>query len=94
MTSIVLYGFDGSTYVRTVRMLLGEKDAHYEQVPVNVLAGEPRQPDHLARVDVEVDPAQHRDLLSGGAIGLGQIANAQHDLVADCHAKRATMKTS
>jgi glutathione S-transferase len=49
MTSIVLYGFDGSTYVRTVRMLLGEKDAHYEQVPVNVLAGEPRQPDHLAR---------------------------------------------
>ena len=36
MTGIVLYGFDGSTYVRTVRMLLTEKGAHYEQVPVNV----------------------------------------------------------
>ena len=46
MTGIVLYGFDGSTYVRTVRMLLAEKGAHYEQVPVNVLKGEPRQPEH------------------------------------------------
>lgn len=44
-----LYGFDGSTYVRTVRMMLNEKGADYEQVPVNVLAGEPRQPEHLAR---------------------------------------------
>jgi glutathione S-transferase len=46
---MVLYGFDGSTYVRTVRMLLAEKGAHYEQVPVNVLDGEPRQPEHVAR---------------------------------------------
>lgn len=45
----VLYGFDGSTYVRTVRMLLDEKGAEYDQVPVNVLAGEPRQPEHLER---------------------------------------------
>ncbi|SDL86576.1 glutathione S-transferase [Modicisalibacter muralis] len=45
----VLYGFDGSTYVRTVRMLLAEKNATYDQVPVDVLAGEPRQPEHLAR---------------------------------------------
>ena len=44
-----LYGFDASTYVRTVRMLLNEKGAAYDQVPVNVLAGEPRQPEHLAR---------------------------------------------
>jgi glutathione S-transferase len=49
MTGIVLYGFDGSTYVRTVRMLLAGKGAHYEQVPVNVLKGEPRQPEHVAR---------------------------------------------
>lgn len=47
--NIVLYGFDGSTYVRTVRMLLAEKGAAYEQVPVNVLVGEPREPEHLAR---------------------------------------------
>ncbi|TYL89903.1 glutathione S-transferase family protein [Bradyrhizobium rifense] len=49
MTGIVLYGFDGSTYVRTVRMLLAEKGARYEQVPVNVLKGEPRQSEHMAR---------------------------------------------
>lgn len=46
---IVLYGFDGSTYVRTVRMLLAEKGADYDQVPVNVLAGEPREAEHLER---------------------------------------------
>jgi glutathione S-transferase len=45
----VLYGFDGSTYVRTTRMLLAEKGIDYDQVPVNVLAGEPRQPEHLSR---------------------------------------------
>ncbi|MDX1402392.1 MAG: glutathione S-transferase family protein, partial [Kiloniellales bacterium] len=44
-----LYGFDGSTYVRTVRMVLAEKGAEYDQVPVNVLEGEPRQAEHLAR---------------------------------------------
>jgi glutathione S-transferase len=49
MAKIVLYGFDGSTYVRTVRMLLAEKGAPYEQVPVHVLKGEPRQPEHRTR---------------------------------------------
>jgi glutathione S-transferase len=45
----VLYGFNGSTYVRTVRTILAKKNIAYEQVPVNVLAGETRQPEHLAR---------------------------------------------
>lgn len=45
----ILYGFDGSTYVRTVRIVMAEKGVEYEQVPVNVLAGEPKQPEHLAR---------------------------------------------
>ncbi|TPW29956.1 glutathione S-transferase family protein [Pararhizobium mangrovi] len=49
MADMILYGFDGSTYVRTVRMLLAAKGAEYEQVPVNVLKGEPRQPEHLER---------------------------------------------
>ncbi len=49
MVSLTLYGFDGSTYVRTVRMVLAEKQAPYDQVPVDVLKGEPRQPEHLAR---------------------------------------------
>lgn len=48
--SITLYGFDGSTYVRTVRMLLAEKGATgVHRVPLNVLTGEPKQPEHLAR---------------------------------------------
>ncbi|MGB5705786.1 MAG: glutathione S-transferase family protein [Arenicellales bacterium] len=45
----VLYGFDGSTYVRTVRMVLAEKGEEYDQVPVHVLKGESKQPEHLAR---------------------------------------------
>lgn len=49
MTDVKLYGFDGSTYVRTVRAILARKDIAYDQVPVNVLAGETRQPEHLAR---------------------------------------------
>ena len=49
-SDMILWGFDGSTYVRTVRMLLAEKrftDFRHEQV--NVLKGEPKEPEHLAR---------------------------------------------
>jgi glutathione S-transferase len=50
MSEMVLWGFDGSTYVRTVKMLLAEKGfTAFKQVPLNVLAGEPKQPEHLAR---------------------------------------------
>ncbi len=50
MSKMTLWGFDGSTYVRTVKMLLAEKQfTDFEQVPLNVLTGEPRQPEHLAR---------------------------------------------
>jgi glutathione S-transferase len=49
MTDVKLYGFDGSTYVRTVRTLLARKGIAYDLVPVNVMAGETRQPEHLAR---------------------------------------------
>ena len=45
----VLYGFDGSTYVRAVRTVMHAKGIGYEQVPVNVLEGEPRRPEHLKR---------------------------------------------
>lgn len=45
----VLYGFDGSTYVRTVRTLMEAKGMDYEQVPLNVLEGEPREVEHLER---------------------------------------------
>lgn len=50
MPEIVLWGFDGSTYVRTVKMLLAEKGCtDFKQEQLNVLAGEPKQPEHLAR---------------------------------------------
>ncbi len=50
MTDITLWGFDGSTYVRTIKMLLVLKGfTHYRQVPLNVLEGEPRKAEHLAR---------------------------------------------
>jgi glutathione S-transferase len=50
MSKMTLWGFDGSTYVRTVKMVLAEKHCtDFEQMPVNVLAGEPRKPEHLAR---------------------------------------------
>jgi glutathione S-transferase len=50
MSEITLWGFDGSTYVRTVKMLLAEKGVtEFKQVPLNVLSGEPKQPKHLQR---------------------------------------------
>jgi glutathione S-transferase len=50
MSKMTLWGFNGSSYVRTIKMLLAEKGAEdVEQMPLNVLAGEPRMPEHLAR---------------------------------------------
>ena len=50
MSKMVLWGFDGSTYVRTVKMLLAEKGVtQFEQMPLNVLKGEPRMHEHLQR---------------------------------------------
>ncbi len=43
-------GFDGSTYVRTVKMVLAEKRfTQFKQMPLNVLKGDPRTPEHLQR---------------------------------------------
>lgn len=50
MPTIKLWGFNNSTYVRTVKMLLAEKGVtDVEQVPVHVLKGEPKAPEHLER---------------------------------------------
>jgi glutathione S-transferase len=47
---MVLWGFDASTYVRTIKMLFAEKSfTAFKQVPLNVLAGEPKTPEHLQR---------------------------------------------
>ena len=50
MSEITLWGFDGSTYVRTVKMVLAEKGVNdFKQVPLNVLKGEPKTPEHRER---------------------------------------------
>ena len=50
MSEIVLWGLDGSTYVRTVKMVLAEKGVtDFKQVPLNVLAGDPKTPEHRER---------------------------------------------
>ena len=50
MSEMTLWGFNGSTYVRTLKMLLAEKQfSDFKQVPLNVLTDEPRQAEHLAR---------------------------------------------
>jgi glutathione S-transferase len=47
---MTLWGFSGSTYVRTIKMLLAEKKfTQFKQVPLNVLKGDPREPEHLER---------------------------------------------
>ncbi len=50
MSEMTLWGFDGSTYVRAIKMLLAEKNfTQFEQVPLNVLEGDPKKPEHLER---------------------------------------------
>ncbi len=50
MSDMTLWGFDGSTYVRTVKMVLAEKGATgFKQVPLNVLQGDPKTPEHRER---------------------------------------------
>ena len=50
MSDMTLWGFDGSTYVRTVKMVLAEKGVtDFKQVPLNVLAGDPKTPEHMKR---------------------------------------------
>jgi glutathione S-transferase len=50
MSDMILWGFDASTYVRTVKMVLAEKGfSQFKQVPINVLQGEPKTPEHLER---------------------------------------------
>src|SRR6516162_3232884 len=56
-------------------------------------AGFTGERDALATCNAQIHAAQYRDLFSGGTIGLGQVADAQHDLVAVGHAKRVTVES-
>lgn len=72
MSDLTLWGFDGSTYVRTAKMLLAEKGVtRFNQVPLNVLKGEPKSPEHLARHPFGKVPVLDHDglrILETGAI--------------------------
>lgn len=46
---VVLYGYDASSYVFSVRILLGEKRMSYRSIPLDVIAGEPQSPEHRER---------------------------------------------
>ncbi|MCW5698200.1 MAG: glutathione S-transferase family protein [Bauldia sp.] len=56
-----LYGPDYSTYVRTVRMALAEKQVDYTLVPVDIMTGEGQSAAHLARHPFGKVPAFEHD---------------------------------
>lgn len=64
MANPILYGPSLSTYVRTVRLVLIEKNIDHEQVEVDLLRGEHRQPAHLARHPFGKVPALEHDGLT------------------------------
>ncbi len=45
-SDLVLYGYDPSSYVFSVRILLAEKGIECQRVPLDVIAGEPRSASH------------------------------------------------
>ncbi len=61
MARYTLYGFNASTYVRTIRMLMLEKGIDYDQVPVNILQGEGQTPEHKQRHPFGKIPALEAD---------------------------------
>ncbi|WP_295621431.1 glutathione S-transferase family protein [Chamaesiphon sp. GL140_3_metabinner_50] len=49
MSNLVVHGFTGSTYVRTVRLLLAEIGAEYTLHSVNIFNGESQSPEYLKK---------------------------------------------
>src|ERR1700735_3773142 len=62
MSEMTLWGFDNSTYVRTVKMVLAEKGfTQFKQEPLNVLAGDPQKPEPLERHPIGKVPVLDHD---------------------------------
>jgi glutathione S-transferase len=61
MAKPVIYGPAYSTFARTVRLALEEKDVDYDLVEVDLLAGATQTPEHLARQPFGKVPAFEHD---------------------------------
>jgi glutathione S-transferase len=57
----IVYGPSLSTYTRTVRLVLEEKDVEYELKPVNIMAGEAQGSEHTGRHPFGKVPAFEHD---------------------------------
>jgi len=79
----------GKLYLAAVRAI---QPCDQMQQGALAAAGFAGQRHPLAGSDAQIHPAQYGDVFSGGTIGLGQIADAQHDWVAVVHAKRVTVE--
>lgn len=64
MSKPVIYGPRLSTYVRTVRLVMAEKQLDYDLVEVDIFKGEQQQPEHLERHPFGKVPAFTHDGLS------------------------------
>jgi glutathione S-transferase len=61
MASPVVYGPGYSTYVRTVRLVLEEREADYRLIEVDLMQGQHKTPEHLARHPFGKVPAFEHD---------------------------------
>lgn len=74
-----VYGFTGSTYTRTVRMILAEKSVPYELVSVNIITGEGGSPEHLRRHPFGKVPAlQDGDLMLYETAAIAEYLEGKH----------------
>lgn len=61
MAPPIIYGPALSTYVRTVRLVLEEKAAEYQLIEIDILKGDHKSPEHLARHPFGRVPAFEHD---------------------------------
>lgn len=61
MTDPIIYGAAYSTYVRSVRMAFAEKAVAYQLVEVDIMSGQAKAPEHLARQPFGKIPAFEHD---------------------------------
>src|SRR5258705_5428749 len=96
MSDFTLWGFDGSAYVRTVKMVFAEKGfTEFDQVPLNVLVGDQSTPEHLERHPFgKVPVLDHGGMRILGALGIARYlidGLPGRSLIPASHADRARL---